>query len=203
MKKYDMAHTLAKVIFGIATVFKPTKVYGQENIPEGPAVICANHVHNSDPFYILGAFPRKERVWIMAKEEISRWPVVGPALNWFGFLIWVRRGKADVGAVKAALKALKGGEKLLIFPEGTRNDEIGDGKTGAAMMAIRARVPIIPVHISGERGPFTPVKIHIGQAYLPFTEDRKATSEDYQAATDVMMTKIKVLGERTGQEARP
>ena len=194
MRKYDIAHTLAKVIFGIATVFKPTKVSGRENIPEGPALICANHVYNSDPFYILTAFPRKERVWIMAKEEISHWPVVGSVLNWFGFLIWVKLGKADVGAVKAALKALKGGEKLLIFPEGTRNDEIGDGKTGAAMMAIRARVPILPVYISSERGPFTPARVCIGEAYLPFTEDRKATSEDYQAATDVMMEKIKALG---------
>ena len=203
MRKYDIAHTLAKAIFGIATVFKPTKVSGRENIPEGPALICANHVYNSDPFYILTAFPRKERVWIMAKEEISRWPVVGPVLNWFGFLIWVKRGKADVGAVKAALKALKGGEKLLIFPEGTRNDEIGDVKTGAAMMAIRARVPILPVYISSERGPFTPARVCIGQPYLPFTEDRKATTEDYQRATDVLMEKIRALGEEDRREALP
>ncbi len=194
MKKYDIAYVLAKGIFGLATLFRPTKITGRENIPEGPALICANHVHNSDPLYILTAFPRKRRVWIMAKEEISRWPVVGPALNWFGFLIWVKRGKADIGAVKAALKALKGGEQVLIFPEGTRNDEIGEAKTGAAMMAIRAGVPILPVYISGARGPFTRTRVNIGAPYLPFTEDRKATLEDYQAATEVMMEKIKALG---------
>ena len=198
MRKYDFAHGMSKVIFGIGNLFKPTKVYGRENIPRGPAVICANHVYNTDPFYIVTSFPRQEQVWIMAQEEISHWPVVSSVLNWLGFIIWVKRGKADVGAVKSALKALTGGDKLLIFPEGTSNDEIGDGKTGAAMMAIRSKVPIIPVHISTQRGLFTPVRIHIGEAYLPFTEDRKATTDDYQAATDVLMEKIKALG---GEEA--
>ncbi|MGM9564891.1 lysophospholipid acyltransferase family protein [Evtepia sp.] len=203
MRKYDIAYTLGQIIIGLASFWKPTKVSGLENFPEGPALICANHVHNSDPFYIVTSFPRRDRVWIMAKEEISHWPVVGPLLSWFGFLIWVKRGKSDVGAVKSALKALKGGEKLLIFPEGTRNDELGEGKTGAAMMAIRAKVPILPVHISGERGFLIRVKVRIGQPYLPFTEDRKATTEDYQRATDVLMEKIRALGEEDRREALP
>lgn len=203
MRKYDIAYTLGQIIIGAASFWKPTRVYGLENFPEGPALICANHVHNSDPFYIVTSLPRRDRVWIMAKEEISHWPVVGPLLSWFGFLIWVKRGKSDVGAVKSALKALKGGEKLLIFPEGTRNEELGEGKTGAAMMAIRAKVPILPVHISGERGFLTRVKVRIGQPYLPFTEERKATTEDYQRATDALMEKIRALGEEDRREVLP
>ena len=165
----------------------PLKVYGRENIPAGGAVLCANHARNSDPFYIVYSFHRKDKIWIMAKEEIQHWPVAGALLKWLGFVIWVKRGKSDVGAVKAALRALKGGEKLLIFPEGTRHDEIGEGKTGAAMMAIRKL--------------FRPTRVYIGQPYQPFTEDRRANAEDYRAATEVMMDKIKALKEGADQEA--
>lgn len=194
MTKFDFAHSLSKVILTVCSIVKPRKVYGAENIPEGGAVICANHVSFSDPFYVVCAVPRKHKIWIMAKEEVSHWPVAGAVLNWLEFIIWVKRGKSDVGAVKAALKALKGGDKLLIFPEGTRNDEVGEGKTGAAMMAIRTGVPIVPVYISGVRKAFRPIEVHIGQPYQPFTEDRRANAEDYRIATDVMMEKIKALG---------
>lgn len=194
MTKFEFLYSASKLVFNVASFLKPKRIYGVENVPEGPAVICANHVHFSDPFYIIHAIPRRHKVWIMSKEEVSHWPVVGPLLKWGEFIIFVKRGKADVGAVKSALKALKGGEKLLIFPEGTRHDEIGEGKTGAAMMAIRTGAPILPVHISPQRKLFHPIEIRFGQPYMPFTEDRKATSEDYQIATDALMEKIKALG---------
>lgn len=195
MTKFEFLYSFSKIVFNVASFLKPKRVYGVENVPEGPAVICANHVHFSDPFYIIHAIPRRHKTWVMAKEEISHWPVVGPILTWSEFIIFVKRGKADISAVKTALKALKGGEKLLIFPEGTRNDELGDGKTGAAMMAIRTGSPILPVHISSQRKFFHPIEIRIGQPYQPFTEDRKATAEDYQVATDALMEKIRALGE--------
>lgn len=195
MTKFEFMYSASKAIINFLTLLKPKHIIGAENVPEGGAVICANHVHASDPFYIIHSIPRRHKTWVMAKEEISRWPVVGPLLVWSEFIIFVKRGKADIGAVKTALKALKGGEKLLIFPEGTRNDELGEGKTGAAMMAIRTGVPILPVHISADRRFFHPIKIRFGQPYMPFTEDRKANAEDYQVATDALMEKIRLLGE--------
>lgn len=201
MKKYDTAYALCKGFLRVMNLFKPPKVYGAEYVPEGGAVICANHVYFSDPFYIITAMPKKGRVRIMGKEEIHHWPVIGPLLDWFDVMIWVKRGKADVGAIKAALKTLKGQEKLLIFPEGTRNDELGEGKTGAVMLAIRSGVPVLPVSISRDRGLFRPVEVHIGPAYHPFTEARKATTEDYQVATEALMGKIRALA--SGGEAAP
>lgn len=201
MTLYELAYTISKGIFRVMSIRTPLKVYGRENIPTGGAVLCANHARNSDPFYIVYAFHRKDKIWIMAKEEIQHWPVAGALLKWLGFVIWVKRGKSDVGAVKAALRALKGGEKLLIFPEGTRHDEIGEGKTGAAMMAIRTGVPILPIYISPERKLFQPTRVYIGQPYQPFTEDRRANAEDYRVATEVMMDKIKALKEGADQEA--
>ena len=111
MTLYEFAYIVSKMIFSIVTFRTPLKAYGKENIPAGGAVICSNHVHNSDPFYIVYSFHRKDKIWIMAKEEIRHYPVVGRLLNWLGFVIWVRRGKSDVGAIRSALKALKGKDR--------------------------------------------------------------------------------------------
>ena len=203
MTLYEFAYIVSKMIFSIVTFRTPLKAYGKENIPAGGAVICSNHVHNSDPFYIIYSFHRKDKIWIMAKEEIRHYPVVGRLLNWLGFVIWVRRGKSDVGAIKSALKALKGKEKLLIFPEGTRHEEIGEGKTGAAMMAIRTGVPVLPVYIAPERTPFHRTKVYIGEPYQPFTENRRATAEDYEAVTEEIMDHIRAVRDRRAEmEAR-
>jgi 1-acyl-sn-glycerol-3-phosphate acyltransferase len=171
-------------------------VIGRENIPEGSALICANHTRNSDPFFIVFALTKRVKLKIMAKEEMTRWPIVGPILSKVDLMIWVKRGKADIGAVKAALKALKGEEKLLIFPEGTRSEEIGEGKTGAAMMAIRAGVPIIPVYVPAKKRWFRRTPIVIGEAYYPFVEERKPTLEDYRMVTKDLMQRIGKLEEK-------
>ena len=190
MTLYQLAYVISKFIFGILTLRWPLKTYGKKNIPKGGAVICCNHVHNSDPFYVVYSFPVKDKIWVMAKEEIKHYPFAGWLLNWLGFVIWVRRGKSDVGAVKSALKALKGNEKLLIFPEGTRHAEIGEGKTGAAMLAIRTGVPILPVYITPERKLFKRTKVYIGEPYMPFTEKRRANAEDYERVTEDIMEHI-------------
>ena len=195
MTLYEFAYAVSKAIFQVFTFRTPLKAFGQENIPAGGAVLCANHVHNSDPFYIVYSFQRRDKIWIMAKEEIRRYPVVGGLLQWLGFIIWVKRGASDIGAVKTSLRALKGQEKLLIFPEGTRHEEIGQGKTGAAMMAIRTGVPILPIYISPERKAFHPTKVYIGKPYQPFPEERRATAEDYKAVTDGIMEKIREIKE--------
>ena len=75
MTLYQVAYSVSKFIFRICTLRTPLKTYGKANIPQGAAVICANHVHNSDPFYIVYSFERKDKIWIMAKEEIKHYPV--------------------------------------------------------------------------------------------------------------------------------
>ena len=162
MTLYEFAYIVSKMIFSIVTFRTPLKAYGKENIPAGGAVICSNHVHNSDPFYIVYSFHRKDKIWIMAKEEIRHYPVVG-----------------------------------------TRHEEIGEGKTGAAMMAIRTGVPVLPVYIAPERTPFHRTKVYIGEPYQPFTENRRATAEDYEAVTEEIMDHIRAVRDRRAEmEAR-
>jgi len=190
---YELAYVVSKTIFNIANITHMGKGFWKENIPKGGAVVCANHAHNSDPFYITYCFHRKDKIWIMAKEEIRSYPVVGGLLEWLGFIIWVKRGAADIGAVKKAMRGLKNQEKLLIFPEGTRHEEIGEGKTGAAMMAIRTGVPILPVYISPKRKHFHFTHIYFGEPYMPFTEDRRATAADYEVVTADIMDHIRAV----------
>lgn len=172
----------------------PGKSIGREHVPEGGVVICSNHTGLSDPLYIAFALGGKTKLRIMAKAEMSKWPIVGWLLSKSG-LIWVKRGQGDVGAIKAALKAIKAQEKLLIFPEGTRHDELGEGKTGAVMMAIRSNVPVMPVYVPAKKLWFRRTPIVFGEAYYPFAEDRRATQEDYRVATEELMARIAALGE--------
>lgn len=190
---YPVSYLVSKLIFTIAFFRTPLKVYGRENIPKGSVVICSNHVHGNDPFYIVYSFPFWDKIRIMAKEEIRHMPVVGRLLDFLGIPIWVKRGQSDLGAMKLSMKTLKKGEKLLIFPEGTRHDELGEGKTGAALMAIRAKVPVLPVYIAPERKHFHRVKVYFGKPFMPFTQERKPTAEDYQKATEEIMAHIAAI----------
>ena len=85
MTLYQLAYVISKFIFSIVTFRTPLKAYGQGNIPKGGAVICSNHAHNSDPFYIVYSFQRQDKIWIMAKEEIRHYPVVGSC--WTGWAL--------------------------------------------------------------------------------------------------------------------
>ena len=105
------------------------------------------------------------------------------------------RGKADVGAIKQAMKFLKGGEKVLLFPEGTRIKDggAGEAKTGAAMLAVRCGVPILPVYISEKKKWFGRTPVIIGEPYYPVTAGRRATTEEYHAIADDMMARVRAL----------
>jgi 1-acyl-sn-glycerol-3-phosphate acyltransferase len=132
----------------------------------------------------------------MAKEELMTTPVLGFILRHAG-IIGVKRGKADVGAVKESLKVLKGGEKLLMFPEGTRvkEGETGEAHTGAALFATRAHVPLVPIYISPKKRWFRKTAVIFGQPYEPEYEGRKPTPEDYRRIADDLMVRIQALGE--------
>ena len=111
---YPVSYLVSKLIFTIAFFRTPLKVYGRENIPKGSVVICSNHAHGNDPFYIVYSFPFWDKIRIMAKEEIRHMPVVGRLLDFLGIPIWVKRGQSDLGAMKLAMKTLKKGDLVLL-----------------------------------------------------------------------------------------
>lgn len=188
---YSFWYTLIWPFFNFV---HPCKAIGRENIPEGGALICANHTRLNDPFFVVFAFRRRHQLRIMAKAELLRTPVIGPLVHSVG-VFGVERGKSDIGAIKTALKFLKSGEYLLLFPEGTRikEGESSEGKGGAAMLAVRTGVPIVPVYVPARKKRFRRTPVVIGEPFYPETQGRKCSSEDYKSIADEIMARIWAL----------
>ena len=134
---------LYPLIWIFMRLFHPWKAVGVENIPDGAVLMCGNHTSLGDPLYVVCCMGWKRQTHVMAKEEIMRWPVIGWLLKKAG-IFGVKRGKADVAALKEALRVLRDGEKLLLFPEGTRVKvgDLSEAHTGAAMFATRTGAPL-------------------------------------------------------------
>ena len=187
-------HFLYAVIWPFFHLFRPLRVMGRENIPQGAAVICPNHTTIGDPFYVVFAFGRRYPMRAMAKIQIMRVPFIGWILGKAG-VFGVDRGRADMKAVKTALKFLKDGNKLLMFPEGTRVHEGEDvsAKTGAAMFAARTGAPLLPVYIQPKKKLFRRNRVVVGRPYYPQFAGRKPTADELDAITRELMTRVHEL----------
>ncbi|MGI5963101.1 MAG: lysophospholipid acyltransferase family protein [Lawsonibacter sp.] len=190
-------HFLYTVIWPFFNLFRPVCAIGREHIPDGPAVICPNHTTIGDPFYVVFAFGQKYPMRAMAKIQIMRVPFVGWILGKAG-VFGVDRGHADMKAVKTALKFLKDGSKLLMFPEGTRvhSGEDVTAKTGAAMFATRTGVPLLPVYVQAKKKLFRRNVVAIGEPFYPQFAGRKPTADELDAITGELMARIHALEEK-------
>lgn len=193
-KWYSVLYWIVCFFFSLV---HPVRSVGREKLPEGGALLCGNHTCMSDPLCVVFAVGHKPQCRVMAKEELMKIPVLGWILKKVG-VIGVARGKADVGAIKESIKALKNGEKLLLFPEGTRVEEGGEGAahTGAAMLATRTGVPIVPIYIPRKKKWFRRTAVAFGEPYYPRFEGRKPTPEDYERISTELMERIYGLKEQ-------
>ena len=84
------------------------------------------------------------------------------------------------------------GDKLLLFPEGTRSKdgEMGEGKRGVAMIAVRTGVPILPIYIPAEKKWFRRTPVVFGEPYLPQVESRRGSAEEYEAIAADLIDRI-------------
>lgn len=197
-----MSEICFRILYPIAWFFfnlvHPGKAIGRQQVPQGPCLLCGNHTRYSDPFFILFALGRKDHPYIMAKGELLRYPILGWILKKVG-VFGVDRGKSDVKAIKEALRVLKDGHKLLLFPEGTRfrDGETQGAKTGAAMLALRTGVPIVPIWMPAKKKWFAPTPVVFGDPYYPETaEGAKPTPDDYRRVADDLLARIMTLGEQ-------
>ena len=182
------------IVWPFFNLVHPCKPIHRERLPEGRAVLCPNHTSLTDPLFVVFAMGLKVKPQVMAKADFMRMPVIGWLLKKAGVFA-VERGKADVGAVKQALKCLKDDEKLLLFPEGTRSKdgELREGKTGAAMFAARTGAPIVPMYIPAEKKWFRRTPVVFGEPFYPQTESRKGSAEEYDAIAAELMGRIAAL----------
>jgi len=168
----------------VVQIIFPYKFVGNKKIDKGvPCVLVGNHYRLWDIVHMACA--SKDRVHFISKKEVYD-------NKFLGFLakkieaIPVSRDGNDLKAVMTALKYLKKGEKIAMFPEGKRNrtDEILlHLKGGAALFAIKAKVPVYPVVSDGKTKLFRRTKVKIGDAIdLSEFYDVKMTPEDYELA---------------------
>lgn len=151
--------TLYRIAYRMEITGEENKTKAGQN---GGFIICANHVNFLDAVAVV-VFS-KEKIRFIGKYDLARIGII----RWLEHLfdvIPIKRNTQDIEAMKRSLKALKNGEILGIFPEGTRrgmekNKKI---KNGASFMAIRAGVPVVPVGISGSFKPFSKVRITYGE----------------------------------------
>lgn len=126
------------------------KVEGQENIPDKGAIIVApNHKSYWDP-PVIGTAVNNRIIHYMAKEELFKNPIFGWVIRQFGTFP-VKRGTVDRQAVRQAVRELKSGNPLGIFPEGTRIKREGLGRfhSGMASLALMTGTPVVPVAVIG------------------------------------------------------
>ena len=184
------------IVWPFFNLVHPVRVIGRSNIPQGSALVCGNHTALSDPLLTIFAFGRRNQLHPMAKAELLAIPVLGWLLGKAG-IFGVERGKSDVGAIRTAMKFLKSGEKVLMYPQGTRHKDgdMGDAKTGAAMLAVRTGVPVVPVYVPAKKRWFRPTPVVIGTPYLPQVAGKKGTAEEYRVIADDLMERIRALEE--------
>lgn len=192
MKKFfkEIARKIVRgAIYAYCKIVHRVKIEGQENIPlDEPLIYCGNHRTYLDPPLIV--VTAKRHVRFMAKIELKKNP-------FFAFLgvvfdgIYVNRDSKDITAIKTALKALKNGECVALFPEGTRNGmEKGEkAKDGAAFFAMRSGAKVMPCGISGGTGKFDKVTIRYGKP-LDFSKYDKNDKEALDKITDEIMENI-------------
>ncbi len=193
--KFFLYRVLRAIVMAFYGIFKPYKIIGRENIPDGAAVVCANHTSFDDPFYMAFAVPVKYHLCLMAKQELFKIKPLGWLLKGIGTFP-VNREAADLNAIKCALRVLKEEKKLGIFPEGTRTHADGEvsPKAGAVRLAEKSGAPIIPMYIPRRKRFFRRNIIVVGKPIL-LDRSRRLSREDLEQIADELMDKIARLGE--------
>lgn len=179
------------IMYPIVKFLWPFRTKGMEHTPEGAALVCANHQSNLDPVLMAMSFGVKFPLRFMSKKELFDIPVLKQWLNSIGAFP-INRGEADIAAIRTAMKYLKSGDKVMIFPEGTRvspEDSIA-AKTGAVRIAAKLKVPILPVYIESKHRVWHMSRIYVGEPYYPEAPHGK---EDYAALSQELMDKIYAL----------
>ena len=146
------------------------RAYGLDRMPrEGGCVLAINHLAWIDIPVVGAQSPRN--INYVAKVEVTRFPGFGRFLDWHG-IIQVRRGESDRDAVRYMLEYAGAGRAIGLFVEGTRQKETkrpGHVQPGAAMVAMQAEVPVVPIAVYGTqfwKFNFAPCSIAVGEPYL-------------------------------------
>ena len=186
---------LFSVIIPVFKLFFRVRITGKEKIPQGAAVVCANHTSFLDPFFAVMLFNKADLPVFMGKIELFRIPVIGALLRKIE-AIPVDRGSTSMSTLRDAINHLKRGRKVVIFPDGTRvsgEADVAGAKTGAAMIACRAGATMLPVFISGKKRLFGRVDVIVGKP-VPTDSFEGSGGTKYKAVVERVFGDILALG---------
>jgi 1-acyl-sn-glycerol-3-phosphate acyltransferase len=180
------------------------RIEGLEKLPprqDGGIIFAMNHVHWIDIPAVGALLPFDYRLSWLAKSELFANPLAGWWLHSMN-VVPIKRGKRDVGAMRAAEQMLKDGATMLVFPEGHRSKTgiLQEGRSGAVRLAARGGVPIVPLAITGTqhgtKGTLLrkEVCIRVGEPYtIPAHLSKKIPPDTMTGLKDELMGRIAAL----------
>lgn len=138
------------VCFWMPLVFRIKKVYVSEKAKErinGGAVLVSNHTGFTDPL-VLGCTVWYRRMFFLVAEVVMQKKLIAPLLRGMG-CIEINRNICDMNAIRKSISILSEGHLMTVFPQGgiVRDDSMESIKSGVVLMALRAKVQIVPVYI--------------------------------------------------------
>lgn len=153
---------------GLLKSILPVKYHGLEHVKDlqAPYILMANHTTMLDPFMMAVAIPQYQ-IRFIGKKEL--WKV--KPFAWFANAIRaipVDRHNTDMEAMRACMRVTREGHVLGIFPEGTRHHQglMTELESGVAMIALRSKVPLVPVYIAGKLGLFRTLHVYVGEPIM-------------------------------------
>lgn len=179
-----------------------TEFHGSEYIPEnGPVIIATNHLSRLD-IPVLFLTPKRKEIRAMVTDKYLNYPILNIIIL-MADSIWLDRTKADYTAFRKATEALNQGYALGISPEGTRSKtgKLQKGKPGAALLASKTGITIVPVGITGTdtgvrqllhfKRPHLVARFGPGFKLAPLNNENR--SKKLQEYTDEIMCRIAAL----------
>jgi 1-acyl-sn-glycerol-3-phosphate acyltransferase len=201
----SFAYWLGWTFFGSAfrALFGLRVVHAERRISDGAVLIAANHESFIDPPLVGSVYP--QAIFFLARKTLFK-----SVFKWI-YPLWnaipVDQERPDMGSLKAIIKHLRSGEKVLVFPEGQRSEdgELGRGAPGVGLIAAKAGVPVQPIRIIGAREALprgsrkirlSGLTLVIGEpvVFAPGQLAAARSKEDYQAISDQIMAAIAELG---------
>ena len=149
-----LQHRIAHIWAKASVLFSGSglQVIGLENIPAETAVFAANHTSYMDTPVVFASLPFQFR--ILAKKELWGMPFIGWYLDRSGQIpIDTANPRTTLSSFAAGVKTLRNGLNVFVFPEGGRtpHGDLQSFLNGAAFLAIRAQVPLVPIALIGVR----------------------------------------------------
>ena len=183
---------LRVVFYPVHSILYPFRMHGHTKVGLGPYIYVGNHFGLWDVFF--PAHTTWEGIHYLAKDSVLRAPILGYWSRKLGVISAMRDG-SDVRTLMEAMKVLKNGEKISMFPEGTRNK--GDGEEmlpfhgGAALLAIKTKTPIIPFVICNRPKPFHMTHVVFGEPFeLSEYYGKKLSPEEYVKAEEALRNRM-------------